>query len=698
MKTALRSSRRSTVSQRLKRNLPLDTLIVRSYTGAVETLTVPPGAKSMLVDISGAEGGRGNGSGLAAKGGRLQATIPVTAGEVLQVSVGQAGERSSTTFAFGGGGRGANSGTPTAGGGGGATDIRRKDAVLFNDEFLGPHNAAWDSSKWTTSVAGNGVIEQHLIGSATVGYLGTQTANTDKAQAVAKMPVLSSQKVLVKLRGDDDADGGDAYSLDVILKGSGNWWPDATVQGLPVSGILVRLKNGLAPALQYSVNSVWTNVGSVGDVLPSSTSAVTEVEIVLAGDQLSIRHKPSGDSWTTPVVTTIPAAAASIPAGVLQLASSGNGFGVGIDSVSVIDHVYGLPSRIVVAGGGGGAFNNTTIVVGGLGGGLIGQDGAYNGASAAKGLGGTQAAGGTGGTGGAYGNASSGALGQGGNGTGNAEKGGGGGGGYYGGGGGSGDTSGGQRGAGGGGSSYVVPAAVGVTHTQGYRAGNGYVNLTFSAIPVLPAEVLADAPFAYYRLDDAVGTVAPDSTGGGRHGTIEGGAVLNTVLQGAIKGLKLDGADDRVLLPSLTLTTPMAVEAWIKPENAAASGGIFGRFFSTSNAFRLVRDASNDTIFGQVAHGGSLYSSVFGTSVPDGSLAHVVLIYDGNQIRLLVNKTEYVADIADSSVSFSGITSIGHEAMENWWLKGDVAHVALYSGGIPTKARFDAHYDAGVAS
>lgn len=138
-----------------------------------------------------------------------------------------------------------------------------------------------------------------------------------------------------------------------------------------------------------------------------------------------------------------------------------------------------LTDRKLVAGGGGGDPHGFGGGDGGHGGGTTGQDGTTNSGTTQMGLGGTQSSGGAAGTN-VFSNApTAGSLGQGGQGAGGSTtSGAGGGGGYYGGGGGGGTTGG--TGGGGGGSSYADPAATNVTHTRGYRAGNGYVTITYT--------------------------------------------------------------------------------------------------------------------------------------------------------------------------------------------------------------------------
>ena len=101
-----------------------------NYTGGIQTYTVPAGVTSITVDAKGAKGGGVNCSYGAANyqsdggcGGRVQCTVAVTPGQVLNIVVGGAGSSTSGVGGYGGGGRD-NSFTvvwPGAGGGGGTT-------------------------------------------------------------------------------------------------------------------------------------------------------------------------------------------------------------------------------------------------------------------------------------------------------------------------------------------------------------------------------------------------------------------------------------------------------------------------------------------------------------------------------------------------------------------------------------------------
>ncbi len=88
-----------------------------SYTGAVQTWTVPAGVTSVQVSAIGAQGGDSYG-GL---GSEVVATVPVIPGQAMVVVVGGAGGNGPGGYNGGGsGGAGGNNGT----GGGGASDVR----------------------------------------------------------------------------------------------------------------------------------------------------------------------------------------------------------------------------------------------------------------------------------------------------------------------------------------------------------------------------------------------------------------------------------------------------------------------------------------------------------------------------------------------------------------------------------------------
>ena len=105
-----------------------------NYTGSIQTWTVPAGVSSVSFTADGAQGANSSsGYGNGGLGGRLQGTLTVTPGQVLNIYVG--GAASAATGGWNGGGNGPTSYPTWGGGGGGATDMRIGGTTL-NDRVL----------------------------------------------------------------------------------------------------------------------------------------------------------------------------------------------------------------------------------------------------------------------------------------------------------------------------------------------------------------------------------------------------------------------------------------------------------------------------------------------------------------------------------------------------------------------------------
>ncbi|MDO7877801.1 glycine-rich protein [Hymenobacter sp. ASUV-10] len=103
-----------------------------SYTGGVQTYTVPAGMTLLRVTAVGAAGGFNSSNSFAGgQGGSVTATIPVTPGEVLSIYVGgKGGDHTSGSVGAAAGYNGGGQGFARfSTGGGGATDIRRGNSL-----------------------------------------------------------------------------------------------------------------------------------------------------------------------------------------------------------------------------------------------------------------------------------------------------------------------------------------------------------------------------------------------------------------------------------------------------------------------------------------------------------------------------------------------------------------------------------------
>lgn len=165
-----------------------------SYTGSVQTYTVPPCVTSITVDVYGGEGGQSasvplNGSMPTGKGGRVQATMPVNPGDILYIYVGgKGGDATPNVGGVGGYNGGGNGGAypsynqSASGGGGGASDIRLNGTALSNRIIIAG-GAGGSGTNCGSSVSGgngggltgaNGTVD--CTSGNTAGYGGTQSA------------------------------------------------------------------------------------------------------------------------------------------------------------------------------------------------------------------------------------------------------------------------------------------------------------------------------------------------------------------------------------------------------------------------------------------------------------------------------------------------------------------------------------------
>jgi hypothetical protein len=140
-----------------------------SYTGVVQTYTVQPCVYTLSVDVKGAEGGSSAAAAVSpgGRGGRVQAYISVTPGDVINIYVGQ--KPNSTTGGWNGGG----SSSSLSGAGGGASDIRIGGTALSNRVVVA--GGGGGGGYYTTSTIYIGGHGGGLTG--TDGYTGVYGGN-----------------------------------------------------------------------------------------------------------------------------------------------------------------------------------------------------------------------------------------------------------------------------------------------------------------------------------------------------------------------------------------------------------------------------------------------------------------------------------------------------------------------------------------
>jgi Concanavalin A-like lectin/glucanases superfamily/Glucose / Sorbosone dehydrogenase len=214
--------------------------------------------------------------------------------------------------------------------------------------------------------------------------------------------------------------------------------------------------------------------------------------------------------------------------------------------------------------------------------------------------------------------------------------------------------------------------------------------------------ILADSPRAYWRLAEASGTSAADSSGNNRTGTYLNTPALSQ--PGALAGdantaVGFNGSDEYVNVPYNAALNPAAftVEAWA---NVTGGAGTFrslvtSRDYAPGNARGFVLYAAPDNTW-QFWTGSGDWNVVYGPPVVLNQWTHLVGTYDGTTARLYVNgilaASKTMGYLANAQRPLR-IATGKSEAAAQYFLPGRVDEVAVYGSAL-SAARVQAHFAA----
>jgi hypothetical protein len=193
-------------------------------------------------------------------------------------------------------------------------------------------------------------------------------------------------------------------------------------------------------------------------------------------------------------------------------------------------------------------------------------------------------------------------------------------------------------------------ATVTVSCTDGFKV----LNLCSLAESVHWYTVMDLTPAAWWRLGETSGTVALDSSTGGRDGTYAGGATFNSttglVVGSGDSAINFDGVDDVMTAPSPVSTFPVSLEAWIQTTTVASSiyvnvpVGTYEVYFE-ARTDGLIRANLQSNGSGSVI----VYFTGSSTAINDGLPHHVVATYPNNSS----SPTLYIDGVAEVLASGS---------------------------------------------
>ena len=146
------------------------------------------------------------------------------------------------------------------------------------------------------------------------------------------------------------------------------------------------------------------------------------------------------------------------------------------------------------------------------------------------------------------------------------------------------------------------------------------------------ATVLADAPVAYYRFEEAAGTSALDSSGNGNTGTYTNGPLLaRASLPQLGLAVSFDGINDHVVTPR-TVATDFTLELWLRTTATSPAGA--QAFQGDGLLWSDVGGSANDFVLAVLND-----RAAFFTGNPDTTVIGTTLLNDGSWHHVVVRRT-----------------------------------------------------------
>ena len=253
----------------------------------------------------------------------------------------------------------------------------------------------------------------------------------------------------------------------------------------------------------------------------------------------------------------------------------------------------------------------------------------------------------------------------------------------------------------------IYPTALSLTQVQQHYIDSGR-SLTVTPVPTdkYGKAILADSPDIFWRLDDASGPIATDSSGNGTDGTYSGGVTYQapSTVTTAATGVTLDGSSGLIVSNTqVNNPTVYSEEAWFNT-TTTNGGKIIGFGDATSgessNYDRHVYMLNTGQIdFGVWTGQTNLITSP--NSYNDGKWHQVVATQGPDGMTLYVDGQAVGTNPQTQAQAYSGYWRVGGD--HTWggtnsdFFAGSVDEVAFYSSEL-SASRVLAHYQASSAA
>lgn len=216
--------------------------------------------------------------------------------------------------------------------------------------------------------------------------------------------------------------------------------------------------------------------------------------------------------------------------------------------------------------------------------------------------------------------------------------------------------------------------------------------------------IQADGPLAYYRLDEATGTIADDISGNMNQGTLHGTITLGVtglLTSGGDTAMTFDGTTGYISLPTSLIPTgsghAWSLECWCRvtslPGSTWNSMVNMGTISAGTLAGIYINNTGGTVTFAVGTGSVNIFSS---THVATNTTYHVVGTYDGTNIRLYVNGSLVAGPSAvtvNLGTTYASIGADSSPAQE--FFGGTIDEAAFYNYAL-SSGQVSNHYTVGT--
>ena len=255
--------------------------------------------------------------------------------------------------------------------------------------------------------------------------------------------------------------------------------------------------------------------------------------------------------------------------------------------------------------------------------------------------------------------------------------------------------------------------ATAITQVASYSAfndttTNGGNSLSAASFYRCSGAISDDGPRIWYRLDEASGTNAADSSGNNRPASYRGGFTL-----GAARACKndtgtavtLDGSTGYLSsTQAFTLPTTLSEETWFK--SSSTKGGLLvglgnAQTGASTTADRQLYLTTAGKVSFSVSTGGTAKTITSTKTYNDGAWHHAAATLSGSGTILYVDGVQISSSAsATSGASYTGYVRVGYDSLKSWsdapssyYFAGALDDVAVYNTAL-SGADVANHYNA----